>query len=952
MRMSAGRTLGVVSAMTALVLAFAATPAGAVDIIETQSESAQDGWQAGTCTLDPGCSPDTPGFFFTQAAGHPPFGFTQIWVRHQGLFEEPVGNLKTVLVDLPPGLSVNPQATPQCELEGEKFPVAGCPATTQVGVSAVTASVGLPPIVAPPVTVPGIPVYNLVPRPGEPARFGFALPFGLSEVFLNAGVNWEGDYHEYFTIHVPSLGGVKILKNRLTFFGTVGQVGGGGAFLTTPSTCNEAGVEPFTRSYATFLHADSVEEPAPQSDYDVAAPAPPSAAFVAGSEALAAPLPKGIKPTGCGNVPFGPTVGTAAGIATTDSPDGPTVEVAVPYEPAAAIAHSNVRTARVTAPRGLGLNPSAANGLKACTDAQFGKGTRNAVACPAASQIGTVSIQTPVLPPNSLNGPVYLGEQLSRDPESGKEYRIFIDAEAPRFGQSVRLVGEVSANLKTGQLTTTVAEAPQLPFTSVKVKFDGAKGVVTSPPTCGPNRTGGRMTPWSGTGDATPTDGGFTLTGAPGGGPCAKTMAARPFAPGFDARPGTSRAATYTNFQANMTRPDGQQELKGVDIVLPPGATAKLKGVPYCAPSDLKAAANRSAAAERKNSSCPDNSLIGTATVRAGSGPTPLRIGGKVFLSGPFDGAPLSLAVVTPAAAGPFDLGTVVVRVALFVEPESAQVHPVAEIPDVFGGAKLSIRSIAVDVNRKGFTRTGTSCRKGLATAGVLRGGGADPTNPAAFSSFAVATPFRATKCKRLGFKPKLKLRLFGKTGRAQHPKLRAVLRARGKDADIRRASVALPHALFLDQASLATICTRVQFAADKCPKRSVYGYAKATSPLLGKPLKGPVYLRSSDNTLPDLVAHLKGQVTIDLAGKIDSFQGGIRTTFSHAPDVPVSKFTMVLPGGKDGLLVASRNLCQAPVVGVVRLKAHNGRKQNSQPTLRTPCSQKSGTTPKRSGHK
>jgi hypothetical protein len=765
-------------------------------------------------------------------------------------------------------------------------------------------------------------------------RFGFSV--AGSDVFLEAGVAWQGDYHEFFTIHVskievPVLGSsvkASLLKNRLVFVGITGLGGAGGPFLTNPSTCFDPATSPFQHIYSTFLRADSYQEEAPQ--------------FPNGAQEVEAPLPKGIKPTGCDKVPFAPTVGAAPGTAKTDSPDGPTVEVGVPFEPAAAIANSNVRTARVTLPRGLGLNPSAAPGLQACTDAQFGKGTTNPVACPAGSEVGTVSIQTPVLPSDSLAGKVYLGQQLSRDPTSGNEYRIFIDAESPRYGQSVRLVGQVSADPKTGQLTTTVNEAPQLPFTSVKVHFDGAKGVLTSPPTCGPNVTTGRMTPWSGTADAAVADKGFVLTTAPSGGPCAKTMASRPFAPGFEAKPGSAKAAKFTNFQVHISRPDGQQELKGADLVLPPGATAKLKGVPYCKPAALKAAAESSAAEEEKKSSCPGKSQIGTASTMAGTGSSPLQIAGKAFLTGPYRGAPLSLAVVTPAAAGPFDLGTVVVRVALFVEPETAQVHPVSDpIPDVFGGAKLDIRSIDVNVNRKGFARNGTNCRAS-ATAGTLMGGGADPTNPALFSSFPVSAPFKATKCKPLGFKPKLHLRLFGATRRGQHPKLRAVLQARPKDANIARASVGLPHALFLDQASLSKICTRVQFAADECPKKSVYGHATATTPLLGKPLKGPVYLRSSNNPLPDLVAHLKGQVDVDLAGRIDSFRGGIRTTFQRVPDVPVTKFTMVLPGGKHGLLVASTDLCARPVKGIVRLKAQNGRKANRHQTLRTPCSGKS----------
>jgi hypothetical protein len=912
--------------------------AQAVDIIEGQSETDQAGWQAGTCKADlpTPCSPETKGQFFTQAAGHPPVGFTQFIVKHgSGIFgaQTPVGNLKTVRVDLPPGLSVNPQATPQCNLKPGESPSA-CPADTQVGTSTLTAALVILGLGSS-LTLPSSPVYNITPNDGEPARFGFSAVG--NDVFLEAGVAWSSDFHEFFTIHVPKLDlpeivgleGVRILKNRLVFEGTKGAGGSGGPFLTTPSTCQNPEADPFRHVYSTFLRADSYEDVAPQ--------------FPSGAQELEAPLPKSVKPTGCGNVPFHPSVGATPNTTQTDSPSGPTVEVGVPFESSAEIANSNLRTARVTLPLGAGLNPSAAPGLQACSDAQFGKGTTKSVACPSGSEIGTVAIQTPVLPPGSLTGKVYLGSQLSRDPASGEEYRIFIDAEAPRFGQSVRLVGNVSANAQTGQLTATVSEAPQLPFTSVKVSFNGAKGVLTSPPTCGPNQTSGRMTPWSGTADANVADKGFTLTKAPGGGACAKTLAARPFDPKFTAKPNSTKAAAFTPFQVHIARPDGQQELKGVDITLPPGATAKLAGVPYCPPAAIAAAAANSGAAEKAKPSCPAKSQIGVASVAAGSGPSPLQIDGKAYLTGPYKGAPLSLVVITPGVAGPFDLGTVVVRVALFVNPETAQINAVSDpIPDVFGGAKLDIRSIAVNVNKDDFTLNGTNCSK-FATAGALRGGGSDPTNPAVFSSFAVSDSTQLTDCDPLGFKPKLNLRLFGAHKRAKHPRLRAVLRARAGDANIARASVGLPHALFLDQASLATICTRVQFAANNCPKKSVYGHATAATPLLGQPLSGPVYLRSSNNKLPDLVAHLQGQVDIDLVGRIDSFKGGIRTTFDRVPDVPVSSFTMILPGGKHGLLVASKNLCKGRVKAVVQLKGQNGKKANKRQKVRAPCGKKKG---------
>jgi hypothetical protein len=906
----------------AIVVAPGVALADTADIIAPQSSppAAADGWQAGTCSAEP-CSPDTPPLFFTQAAGHPQFGFTQFIVAHSttlpGVIETPSGTLKDIRVDLPVGLSVNPQAATQCELAA--FESEACTPASAVGVSAITTS--LAGLVAPPVTAV---VYDLVPGQGEPALFGFRV-LGNS-VFLKADVEWAGDYHEGFTIAVPKSPIGEILKNRLSFDGRAGT----GTFLTNPSTCFDPAQSPNQHVYSTFLRADSEQVKNPN--------------FPTGSSPFEAALPPGVKPTGCENVPFSPSLAVAPGTAETDSPSGPTVDLNLPFEQSGvAIANSNVRDANVTLPAGMGLNPAAANGLQACSDQGFGKGTRNPVNCPAASKVGTVSIETPPLPAGSLKGDVYLGTQQSRDPASGDLYRIFVNAVSARYGVDVRLVGNVKANPRTGQLTTTFKENPQVPFSSVRLQFDGAKGVLTSPPICGPNAATHALTAWSGSPDQGPQEKGFTLTKAPGGGNCAKSLAERPFAPGFAAAPSSAKAGAFTPFVARITRGDGQQELKGVDVTLPPGATAKLAGTPYCSAAEIASAAGRAGTAEQANPSCPGKSRIGLATVAAGSGATPLSIGGRVYLAGPYQGAPLSLVVVTPAVAGPFDLGTVVVRVPIFVDPETAQIHVVSDaIPDVFGGAKLDIRSIAVNVNKDGFTLNGTNCSQ-FATAGALKGGGADPTNPAASSSFPVSDPVQLNNCAGLNFRPKLNLRLFGATKRAKHPRLRAALVARPGDANIARASVGLPHALFLDQASLAKICTRVQFAAEACPKKSRYGRARAFTPLLDEPLEGPVYLRSSNNELPDLVAHLQGQVGIDLVGRIDGFKGGIRTTFDRVPDVPVTKFVMTLPGGKHGLLVASKDLCKGKgVKAIIQLKGQNGKKANKRTKLKTPCGKKS----------
>jgi hypothetical protein len=857
-------------------------------------------WEAGTCKSDaPECTYSSPKTqFFTQAAGHPPAGLTDFAFKTGGLLGAPEGNVKDVRVDLPEGLNVDPQAVPQCPKSDFEANPASC-GDSAVGTSYVTSISSVLPLPLP------FTVYNLVPDNGTPALFGFNVNVPLlvdADVYLVADVAWDGDYHEGFTISDVPKEPVPLVENRLVFDGTKG-----GTFLTMGSQCNG----PST----TGLKVDSYQDPGNFLSYSTTPPADID---------------------GCQSVPFAPSVATSSESPATDSPSAIAVEVKVPQgqQP---LNSSTLKTARVSLPRGLGLNPSGAPGLQFCTDAQLGKGTRNPVACPAASQIGTVSIQTPVLPANSLPGKVFLGPQESRVPDSGKEYRIFVDAESARYGLSIRLKGEVSADPGTGQLTATFPNNPQVAFSSFRLQFNGGnKAPLTSPPIC-ENTTTAQISPWSGNAAATPS-GALNLTKAPGGGACAKTMAARPFSPGFKASPKSTNALAFTPFTVNITRGDGQQELKGVDVTLPPGATAKLAGVPYCPPGAIAAAAARAGAAEKADASCPDKSQVGVATVAAGSGPSPLQIGGKAYLAGPYRGAPLSLVVVTPAVAGPFDLGTVVVRVPLFVDPETAQIHAVSDvIPDVFGGAKLDIRSIAVNVNKDQFTLNGTNCSK-FATAGSLKGGGADPTNPATFSSFPVSDSVQLDNCAPLGFHPKLKLRLFGATKRAKHPRLRAVLQAKAGDANIARASVGLPHALFLDQASLAQICTRVQFAAGDCPKKSVYGRARAITPLLGEPLEGPVYLRSSDNELPDLVAHLQGQVDIDLVGRIDSFKGGIRTTFDRIPDVPVSKFTMTLPGGKHGLLVASKNLCKGKVKAIIRIKGQNGKKANKRTKLKTPC--------------
>jgi len=930
-------------------------------------------WQAGTCTVDiPECSIATPDQFYEEAAGHPPVGFTQFIVNTEPgtLGPVPIGNVRTVRVDIPPGLTVNPQATPQCELAPGESP-AGCPPGSKVGTSSVRAT---NPLTGFSQALPTADVFNIVPEPGEPARFGFSV-LG-NDVFLETDIEWEGDYHEYFTIHatklelgIPGLEVARIAENRLVFDGTSGV--GNGTFITTPTTCFGPAVPGtlFEHVYSTWLRADAYEEPNFDPNF------PNGSAFVE-SKIPRKPGSFETSPKNCDSIPFDPSISVDPNTTQTDSPAGATVTVNLPEikNPAKDLnnkASSQVRSAQVTMPLGMGLNPSAANGLVACSDDDFNKGNREPIGCPPASRIGTVEVDTPPLPDGSLSGPVFVGRQLSRDPTSGEEYRIFVAPESTRYDISARLVGKIKADPQTGQLTTIFDDAPlgrvpisglpQVPFKSFRIKLNGgAKAALTSPGSCGPNTTRTAMTPWSGN-PAVTRSGDFSLSTAPGGGPCPKTLAGRPFAPGFNANTNKHGAGDFSPLHMNIARADGNQELKGVDVTLPPGLTAKLAGVRYCPGSALAAAAANSGSAEAADASCPDSSLIGHADILSGSGPSPIQIGGKVFLAGRYKGAPLSLAVITPATAGPFDLGTVVVRVALFVDPRTAQVHAVSDpIPHVYGGATLDIRSVAVKLDRKNFSLNPTNCSQ-FSFAGSLLGGGANPTDPAAFHPTAVSAPFQANGCEKLGFKPKLFLRLFGAMRRAKNPKLRAVLLPNAGDANIARAATILPRSLILDQGNLSQVCTRVQFAADDCPKNSVYGHATAFSPLLDDPLSGPLYLRSSDNPLPDLVADLRGQVNIELASRTDSTRGRIRSTFDLVPDVPVSKFVLILSGGPKGLLVNSRNQCprkgKAKAKGastskvrrrkgpraIVRFKAQNDKKLNMRLRLRTACGKHKG---------
>ncbi len=967
------------------VFAVPAVHADTGNIVEPQGQTPEtkNGFQAGTCFSDEPtkCSSETPELFFTQAGGHPPIGFTQYIIRHSTVVPdvvEPVEEdpsdvppyadrtVKTLRVDLPPGLTVNPQATEKCsraafetkvETEPGKFvQIPNCPKGSIVGREEVTLVVNTANAVpVPPPAPPGtflpkgfviapdpakgtkVPVYNIEPDPGEPARFGFVIAF-QRVVFLETEVAWENDFHESFTIRLPEPSApFSTLKSRLVNFGqdagNIEAAAGDGTYIANPTTCFDP--NQLSTLYSTWFRAESWGEPNPT--------------FPAGSTPWEAKLPPGVEATGCENVPFDIGVSIEPGTTAVDSPAPVTIVTTLPFDPEKeggeveevgpgefeGISQSHVRKAEVQMPAGMGLNPSGAKDLVACSDAQFKKGQRTYTnECPPASKIGSVEVDSPPLA-ELLTGDVYVGTQNSNDPESGDMYRILIEAKNEIEGIDARLVGRVKANKATGQLTAEIyddltgeftdqpAGLPQVPFEEIRLHIDGSKQVLTSPPICSSEGTS-RFEPWARPGTSVDVKAKVTLSTDPGGGSCPQTLAERKFTPGYSAKSDSTKAGAYSPFRVRIARTDGQQELKVVDVTLPKGLTGKLAGIPYCSEEAIAAAAASTGKAELANPSCSSASQIGTTSTDAGTGAKPLNIGGKAYLAGPYKGAPLSMVVVTPAVAGPFDLGTVVVRVALNVNPSTAQINAVSDvIPDVFGGAKLDIRLIDVNVDRSQFMKNPTNCAA-QATSGVINGGGSGQ-NP--FSAYNVSAPYQATECNKLAFKPKLFTRLFGPTKRAKNPRIRAILEARNGDANVARTALTLPHSLFLDQSHIRTVCTRPQLASRTCPKGAVYGQAEAKSPLLDKKLKGPVYLVSSNDKLPNLVADLRGQVRIQLRGVISSKRGGLKTVFPEVPDVPVKKFILNMKGGQKSLIVNSQNLCNEKQRAVLNIKAQNGKK-------------------------
>ncbi len=905
-------------------------------------EQAQFGFQSISTLLT-----DADGAAYSQAGGHP-YSFLAHFQVNQSFNaglegSYPVRNSRVIAAKLPKGLVVNPSATKtRCtEAQFEASASTECPDSSAIGLAypALNAfGFSDPAIVAP--------LYNLVPPPGTAAEFGFA-PGGF-ELFIHVigSVDAEGNYALTASAKdIPTYAQLSGLDVELwgqptdpshnARRGACAYPTGSGnclsefqdsPLLTMPSAC--AGPQPQL----------SVEDTPWQEPADV----------IQGSAPLTDPEGNAVQINGCNALEFKPEISSKATTNLADSPTGLDFKIHQPqsnhYE---GLSTANLKNVKITLPEEMTLNPSAANGLQACTDAQIGYQPSGGQihfsevpqSCPDAAKLGTLEVNIPLLE-EKLPGTIYLAKPYENP--FGNLTAIYLAIESPQTGIVAKLAGKVEANPTSGQLTATFTENPQLPIEDIETHFfNGPRGALVTPLTCGTKETTTTMVPWSTPegADANPSDSFQTQLPAGGSGNCPTSEANAPDKPSFTAGTEAPQAGAYSPFLLKLSREDGTQRLTGIDTTLPPGLTGKLAGIPYCSEAQIAQAKSREVpnggALEQQSPSCPAASEVGSVTVGVGAGITPLYVGGHAYLAGPYKGAPLSLAILTPAVAGPFDLGAVVVRTALQVDPETARIHAVSDpLPSIIQGIPLDIRSIAVKLGRPSFTLNPTSCDPMAIT-------GSAPTLTGQVAS--LTSPFQVGGCSALKFAPKLAISLKGGTKRHRFPALKAVLTyPKGNYANIASAQVTLPHGEFLEQAHIGTVCTRVQFAADSCPKASIYGKAKAITPLLDKPLEGPVYLRSSSHELPDLVAALNGQVDVVLAGRVDTGKGGgIRNTFEAVPDAPVSKFTLEMQGGKKGLLVNSENICRKPQKATVSFTAQNGKALALTPTIKNDCGKK-----------
>jgi hypothetical protein len=875
----------------------------------------------------------------------------------------PDGDLRDLHIELPAGMIMNPAATPKCTVLAfntprvPEFPKQttrsgeSCPDSTQVGVAEVHTSLEGG-------KARRFGVYNLEPPPGVTAQI--ALSPYETPIILDTNLRTGPDGSYRMTLdasNVPqsldlhgldlTLWGIPTVTSHDIERGNClnetepgfpwGKCDAGGevgpAYLSMPHKCS--GTLAFSAEATSWQQATKATASAINREPGTGVPAEMGSCTGFKFETNAEGILSDTKASSPAGYQFRLTVGLQTLL-------NPFQRAPVP-----------AKLVTVQLPEGATVNPSVGAGLGVCTPSQYAAETpfsKQGDACPNTSKIGDFTVRTPFFPTEELlNGAIYLAQSddpLTATPGAENPFdslvAVYLVAKLPNRGILVKVAGRIDANESTGRLTATFDGLPQLPYTDLSLTFrSGQRSFLVTPPSCGTATSVVDLLPWAGPLSVHATTDSQILSGI-GGGPC--PSGAPPFQPGVNAGGVNSNVNAYTPYFVHISRKDDEQELTSYSLVLPKGITGKLAGIPFCPEAAIAAARVNRGTLETANPSCPKASEVGHTLSGYGVGNALTYATGRIFLAGPYNGQPLSLVAVNSATVGPFDLGTIVIRSAFAVDRHTAQLQidrgASDPIPHILQGIPIHLRDIRIYMDRYQFTHNPSSCAPSELVSN-LTGSGATFENPADDSTATATQHFQLLNCLTLGFKPKLGVRLRGGTKRGAYPELRATFAARGPgDSNLKEIAVSLPHSQFLAQEHIKSICTNVQFNAGRCPADSVYGSAVAYTPLFDAPLRGKVYLKSSKNKLPDLVASLySGAINIVLEGKIGpTKQGGIRALFSELPDEPLDRFVMTLYGGKRGLLVNSSNICVEPPVATVRALAQNNLGSQFTATLRGQC--------------
>lgn len=922
--------------LATLLLALALAPAAHADFGFLPGEA---GFKV-TATAEGGTEPAT------LAGAHPSSLITEVNLNKVGNFSD--GDLRNLTYDLPPGLIENPTSVPRCGAEQFETPrtspfeatLSGesCSGLAQIGIVTLDSS-----------HAGGerrtFGVFNMPPPQGAPSRFGFS-PYG-EPVTITPHVREAGS--EYgLTLDLRNFSQlIDVTGFRLVIWGTpwarshdaqrancLNEVNP--AF--GHAKCPIAELNPPHLSEAYLTLPSACEEPL---NFKISAtswqqPSPVQRSWTSG-EAL----------TQCESLTFNPVPRGRLSTDRTSSPSGYDFTLdgtSAPLLNPLARASSQAKKAVVILPEGMTVNPSVASGLGICSEASFAAETVNSppgAGCPNVSKIGELTVESPLVE-GQIEGSMFFA--TPRENRFGTLLALYMVAKDPDRGILVKVAGRVDSDERTGRLTTTFDDLPQLPYSHFNVHFrEGQRSPLATPSACGTYATEVQTSPWQNPEATSHQSSPFTLSAGVGGGPC-PAGALAPFAPKATGGTINSNASSYSPFYLHLTRSDPEQEITSYSATLPRGLLGKIAGVPFCPEALIEAAKHQSGAQSATAPACPAASEIGRTETGYGVGQTLSYAPGTLYLAGPYHGSPLSVVAIDSAKVGPFDLGTVVIRSAIRVDRQSAQVAIDSAgsdpIPHILQGFPLRLRDIRIYIDRPSFMVNPTNCDP-FSIVSTLTGAGAAFDNPADDVPAAAPSPFQVTNCSGLSFSPKLAMALKGGHRRGDYPALRATLTAHEGDANIGAATVTLAPKLFLAQEHLETVCTPRQFAAKSCPQSSVYGQATAITPLMSEPLSGPVYLRSNGNArpLPDLVAAISGRgIEIELLGKIDSFKGGLRAKFDVLPDAPVSKFTMSLLGGDHGLVVNATNTCQNPQVSTAKFTGQNNANRKLLVPMKVKC--------------